>query len=61
MALTRAAKQLVVIRDENEKLMPLVSMDDLYKTAEIFNLTGKQAKWHVIRSHSINPFRAKCF
>lgn len=44
VALTRAAKQLVVIHDENEKFMPFVSVDALYKTAKIVNLTGKQAK-----------------
>lgn len=44
VALTRAAKQLVVIHDENKKLMPFVSVDDLCETAEIVNLTRKGAK-----------------
>lgn len=44
VALTRAAKQLVVVHDENQKLMPFVSADDLYETAEIVNLTRKEAK-----------------
>ncbi|EHK50242.1 hypothetical protein TRIATDRAFT_90556 [Trichoderma atroviride IMI 206040] len=42
VALTRAAKQLVVIHDENQELMPFVSVDDLYETADIVNLTRKE-------------------
>ncbi|GAP85660.1 putative P-loop containing nucleoside triphosphate hydrolase protein [Rosellinia necatrix] len=44
VALTRAAQQLVLIHDESQKLMPFVSVDALYKTAEIINMTSERAK-----------------
>ncbi|KAK1241082.1 hypothetical protein MKX08_001056 [Trichoderma sp. CBMAI-0020] len=44
VALTRAAKQLVVIHDENQKVMPFVSVDELYETGKVVNLTKKKAK-----------------
>ncbi|KAJ2904917.1 hypothetical protein MKZ38_006958 [Zalerion maritima] len=44
VAVTRAAKQLVLVHDDKESLMPFVSVEALYETAEIVNLTDKQAK-----------------
>ncbi|KAL7911603.1 P-loop containing nucleoside triphosphate hydrolase protein [Trichoderma velutinum] len=44
VALTRAMEQLVLVHDESKKLMPFVSVDDLYETAEVINLTPKKAK-----------------
>ncbi|KAF5014020.1 hypothetical protein FDECE_1 [Fusarium decemcellulare] len=40
---TRAAKQLMLIHDESQNLMPFVSVEALYKTCEIVNLTENQA------------------
>ncbi|KAF4470472.1 p-loop containing nucleoside triphosphate hydrolase [Fusarium albosuccineum] len=40
---TRAAKQLMLIHDESKNLMPFVSMEALYNTSEIVNLTENQA------------------
>ncbi|KAL7906817.1 P-loop containing nucleoside triphosphate hydrolase protein, partial [Trichoderma velutinum] len=44
VALTRAAKQLVVVHDESKKLMPFVSVKALYETAEVINMTNNMAK-----------------
>lgn len=44
VALTRAVEQLVLVHDENEKLMPFVSVDNLYETAEVINMTSEQAR-----------------
>ncbi|KAL6694160.1 P-loop containing nucleoside triphosphate hydrolase protein [Trichoderma pleuroticola] len=44
VALTRAVEQLVLIHDEKKKLMPFVSVDNLYETAEVINMTSEQAK-----------------
>ncbi|KAJ8128539.1 hypothetical protein O1611_g5094 [Lasiodiplodia mahajangana] len=44
VALTRAAKQLVVVHDESKKLMPFVDRDALYKTAEVVNMTEIETK-----------------
>lgn len=44
VALTRAVEQLVLVHDEREKLMPFVSVDNLYETAEVINLTSNKAK-----------------
>ncbi|KAL6811545.1 P-loop containing nucleoside triphosphate hydrolase protein [Trichoderma sp. SZMC 28015] len=44
VALTRAVEQLVMIHDESEKLMPFVSVDNLYETAEVINMTSNEAK-----------------
>ncbi|RYP18040.1 hypothetical protein DL765_004156 [Monosporascus sp. GIB2] len=44
VALTRAAKQLVLVHDDNGRLMPFVSVEALYETAEIVNLTNNQAR-----------------
>lgn len=44
VALTRALKQLVLVYDENKKLMPFVSVDALYETAEVINMTNNTAK-----------------
>lgn len=44
VALTRAAKQLVIVHDEEKQLMPLVSVDALYETAEVRNMTKHQAR-----------------
>ncbi|KAK7428144.1 hypothetical protein QQZ08_005384 [Neonectria magnoliae] len=44
VALTRAAKQLVVIHNETKKLMPFVSVEALYETADVVNMTHKQGK-----------------
>ncbi|KAF7557318.1 hypothetical protein G7Z17_g812 [Cylindrodendrum hubeiense] len=44
VALTRAAKQLVLVHEDNKKLMPFVSVDAVYETAEVVNLTRNQAK-----------------
>lgn len=40
VALTRAAKQLVLVHDERKKLMPFVSVKALYNTAEVVNITN---------------------
>ncbi|KAL6366256.1 hypothetical protein LRP88_00101 [Fusarium phalaenopsidis] len=39
VALTRAAEQLVLVHNEEEKLMPFTSVKALYETAEIINMT----------------------
>lgn len=39
MALTRAAKQLVLVHFEEAKLMPFTSVTALYETADIINIT----------------------
>ncbi|RYP42687.1 hypothetical protein DL767_000056 [Monosporascus sp. MG133] len=44
VALTRARKQLVLVHDDNRRLMPFVSVEALYETAEVVDLTGSQAK-----------------
>ncbi|RYP08853.1 hypothetical protein DL764_001650 [Monosporascus ibericus] len=44
VALTRAAKQLVLVHDDNGRVMPFVSVEALYEAAEIVNLTDNQAK-----------------
>ncbi|PNP55436.1 hypothetical protein THARTR1_04266 [Trichoderma harzianum] len=44
VALTRAVEQLVLVHDEREKLMPFVSVDNLYKTADVINTTSNKAK-----------------
>ncbi|KAL7940126.1 P-loop containing nucleoside triphosphate hydrolase protein [Trichoderma barbatum] len=40
VALTRAAKQLVLVHDERKKLIPFVSVKALYDTAEVINITN---------------------
>ncbi|KAH8797862.1 P-loop containing nucleoside triphosphate hydrolase protein [Xylogone sp. PMI_703] len=44
VALTRAGKQLVLVHNEAEKLMPFVSVEALYETAEVVNMTSSQAR-----------------
>ncbi|KAL6872768.1 P-loop containing nucleoside triphosphate hydrolase protein [Trichoderma novae-zelandiae] len=44
VALTRAAEQLLLVHDDGKKLMPFVSVDALYETAEVINTTGKDSK-----------------
>ncbi|KAL7956226.1 P-loop containing nucleoside triphosphate hydrolase protein [Trichoderma compactum] len=44
VALTRAAEQLVLVHDEKKKLMPFVSVDGLYETAEVINMTSEKTK-----------------
>ncbi|QYT01979.1 DNA helicase [Trichoderma simmonsii] len=44
VALTRAVEQLVLVHDENERLMPFVSVDNLYETAEVINMTSEEAR-----------------
>ncbi|KAK5994452.1 hypothetical protein PT974_04926 [Cladobotryum mycophilum] len=44
VALTRAAKQLVLVHDEDKKLMPFVSVKALYETAEVINMTKNVAE-----------------
>ncbi|UKZ78700.1 hypothetical protein TrVFT333_006446 [Trichoderma virens FT-333] len=44
VALTRAGKQLVLVHDESKKLMPFMSVEDLYETAEVVNMTNNLAK-----------------
>ncbi|KAK3983894.1 P-loop containing nucleoside triphosphate hydrolase protein [Cladorrhinum sp. PSN332] len=39
VALTRAADQLVLVHHEEEKLMPFVSVEALYETARVINMT----------------------
>ncbi|KKO97350.1 hypothetical protein THAR02_10542 [Trichoderma harzianum] len=47
VALTRAGKQLVLVHDESKKLMPFMSVEDLYETAEVVNMTNNLAKLSV--------------
>lgn len=42
VALTRAAEQLVLVYHEEEKLMPFTSVEALYKTAKIVDITRKR-------------------
>ncbi|KAH8821966.1 P-loop containing nucleoside triphosphate hydrolase protein [Xylogone sp. PMI_703] len=42
VALTRARKQPVLVHDEQQRLMPFVSVEALHKTAEIINMTKEQ-------------------
>ncbi|KPM46451.1 hypothetical protein AK830_g202 [Neonectria ditissima] len=44
VALTRAVKQLVLVHNESEKPMPFVSMETMYKTAEIVNIASGEAE-----------------
>ncbi|KAL7786356.1 P-loop containing nucleoside triphosphate hydrolase protein [Trichoderma ceciliae] len=44
VALTRAAKQLVLVHEEDKKLMPFVSVKALYETADVISITNSQAK-----------------
>lgn len=44
VALTRAKQQLVLVHDEKHKLMPFVSVDALYKTAEVIKDTANPAR-----------------
>lgn len=44
VALTRAVEQLVLVHDERKKLMPFVSVDGLYETAEVINMTSEKTK-----------------
>ncbi|KAM0338641.1 hypothetical protein ACHAPQ_002172 [Fusarium lateritium] len=44
VALTRALEQLVLIHNDNNKMMPCVSVDSLYKTGEILNMTNVQSE-----------------
>lgn len=44
VALTRAAKQLVLIHNDKEQVMPFMSVDSLYNTADVVNLTRGKAK-----------------
>ncbi|KAK3398452.1 P-loop containing nucleoside triphosphate hydrolase protein [Sordaria brevicollis] len=42
VALTRAAKQLVMVHVEEQKLMPFASVEALYETASILNMTKNE-------------------
>lgn len=42
VALTRAKEQLVLIHNEGMKLMPFVSIKNIYETSKIINLTRKE-------------------
>lgn len=44
VALTRAKKQLVLIHDESKKPMPFVSVEALYRTAEVVNMVRARGK-----------------
>ncbi|KAL7942692.1 P-loop containing nucleoside triphosphate hydrolase protein [Trichoderma barbatum] len=44
VALTRAVEQLVLVHDDRKKLMPFVSVDALYETADVVNMTSKKDK-----------------
>lgn len=44
VALTRAEKQLVLVHNETEKLMPFMSVEALYKTADVINMTSRKQK-----------------
>ncbi|WZH44884.1 P-loop containing nucleoside triphosphate hydrolase protein [Fusarium acuminatum] len=43
VALTRALEQLVLIHSDDNKTMPCVSVDSLYKTGEVLNMTNIQS------------------
>lgn len=45
VALTRAKKQLILIHDENNDLMPFVSVESLYRTADVVNMGKAQGKF----------------
>jgi hypothetical protein len=44
VALTRALEQLVLIHKDKNKMMPCVSVDSLYKTSEVLNMTNIQSE-----------------
>ncbi|KAK4085245.1 uncharacterized protein Triagg1_235 [Trichoderma aggressivum f. europaeum] len=44
VALTRAVEQLVLVHDEEKKVMPFVSVDGLYQTAKVTNMTSEKTK-----------------
>ncbi|UKZ54234.1 hypothetical protein TrVGV298_008041 [Trichoderma virens] len=44
VALTRAVKQLVLVHDDRKEVMPFVSVDALYKTADVINMTPNKGK-----------------
>jgi hypothetical protein len=44
VALTRALEQLVLIHNDDNKMMPCVSVDSLYKTGEVLNMTNIQSE-----------------
>ncbi|KAL7932898.1 P-loop containing nucleoside triphosphate hydrolase protein [Trichoderma chlorosporum] len=44
VALTRATEQLVMVHNEQKKVMPFVSVGNLYETADVVNLTRRKAK-----------------
>ncbi|EKJ67967.1 hypothetical protein FPSE_11778 [Fusarium pseudograminearum CS3096] len=43
VALTRALKQLVFLHDDKDKMMPCVSVDAVYDTAEVINISSNEA------------------
>ncbi|KAK2935826.1 P-loop containing nucleoside triphosphate hydrolase [Fusarium oxysporum f. sp. vasinfectum] len=44
VALTRSLQQLVLVHNDEGKMMPCVSLDSLYDTAKIVNLTTRRTK-----------------
>ncbi|KAF5619728.1 p-loop containing protein [Fusarium sp. NRRL 52700] len=44
VALTRSLQQLVLVHNDNRKMMPCVSLDSLYDTAKIVTLTKRRTK-----------------
>ncbi|KAF4435684.1 p-loop containing nucleoside triphosphate hydrolase [Fusarium acutatum] len=44
VALTRSLQQLVLVHNDESKMMPCVSLDSLYDTAKIVNLTKRRTK-----------------
>ncbi|KAM0246252.1 hypothetical protein ACHAP5_004874 [Fusarium lateritium] len=44
VALTRALEQLVLVHNDGNKMMPCVSVDSLYKTGEVLNMTNVQSE-----------------
>ncbi|KAG5659005.1 hypothetical protein KAF25_007558 [Fusarium avenaceum] len=44
VALTRALEQLVLIHNEGNKMMPCVSVDSLYQTGKVLNMTNIQSE-----------------
>ncbi|KAF5583086.1 p-loop containing protein [Fusarium pseudocircinatum] len=44
VGLTRSLQQLVLVHDDESKMMPCISLDSLYDTAKIVNLTKRRTK-----------------
>ncbi|KAM0346789.1 hypothetical protein ACHAPU_005129 [Fusarium lateritium] len=44
VALTRALEQLVLVHNDDDKMMPCVSVDSLYETAKVVNMTNIRSR-----------------